>query len=328
MSHFSKLRDLIRQAQLLKKQPAYYARVVLGDLTMLVLSIALLFRLSNPVAQVINAAFLAFVFTQLSFLVHDAGHGAIFDVRWKNLLVGRFDAGLLLGMSFSYWCEDHNRHHRHPNQVAHDPSVNVPVLAFSEEQARSKRGVCRFTAKYQAWLFFPMAMLESLNKRRGVLKFLLRHRHSAELALFACHYVLYFGVLVWALPVPRAILFSIVHQGLYGLYMSLVFAPNHKGMPLLSRNSSLTFLESQTATARNVRIHRRFDFLFGGLNYQIEHHLFPRIPRNKLPEARSIIRQFCLGNGIPYRETGFVETYRDILRHLRIVSRVLNKPRG
>lgn len=324
MASYAELTSLVRQHQLLDKQPNYYARVALGNLSMLALSIAMLFRFPSPTVQVANAVFLAFVFTQLSFLVHDAGHGAIFEARWKNVLAGRFNAGLLLGMSLSYWCDDHNRHHRHPNQIARDPSIRIPLLAFSEEQARRKRGVCRMVVKYQAWLFFPMTLLESINKRRGVLEFLLRQRNAVELALFAGHYVLYFGTLIWVLGFRGALLFFVVHQALYGLYMSTVFAPNHKGMPLVGSELELTFLERQTATARNVRVHRSFDFWFGGLNYQIEHHLFPRIPRNKLPAARQIIRQFCLRKGIPYHETGFVETYRDILRHLWIVSRVLH----
>src|SRR5271165_961892 len=317
MSSYADLAAILRRQQILKKQPAYYARLACGNFVMLALSLVMLLRVQHPVLQAMNAGFLAFVFTQLSFLVHDAGHGAIFAARWKNTWVGRVQAGLLLGMSFSQWCEEHNRHHRNPNQVTRDPSVNIPVLAFSEDQARAKRGICRIVVKYQAWLFFPMTLLESINKRRGVLKFLLRRRNFVELTLFACHYVLYFGVLVLALPWMNAIWFFLLHQGLYGLYMSLVFAPNHKGMPLLASDCDLPFLERQIATARNVRVHRTLDFWFGGLNYQIEHHLFPGIPRNKLPEARHIIRQFCLRSGIPYYETGFVEAYSDILRHLR-----------
>jgi fatty acid desaturase len=323
MSSYANLAAALRQQQILKKQPAYYASLACGNFVMLALSLAVLLRVQHPVAQVINAGFLAFVFTQVSFLVHDAGHGAIFAVRWKNNLVGRFHAGLLLGMSFSQWCEDHNRHHRNPNQLTLDPSVNIPVLAFSEDQARDKRGICRIAVKYQSWLFFPMALLESINKRRGVLTFLVCRRNFAELTLLACHYILYFGVLVLALPWKNAMLFFLLHQGLYGLYMSLVFAPNHIGMPLLASDSKLPFLERQIATARNVRVHRILDYWFGGLNYQIEHHLFPAIPRNKLPEARRIIRQFCMRNGISYHETGLVEAYKDILQHLRDVSSVL-----
>jgi fatty acid desaturase len=323
MASYAELTARIRRQQILKNQPAYYAGITLSTLVLLAVCLLALFRYPNPAAQVVNSAFFAFISTQLSFLVHDAGHGAIFSARWKNVLLGRLNAGLLLGMSFSWWCDDHNRHHRYPNQIGRDPNVAIPVLAFSEEQALEKRGLCRFAVKHQAYLFFPFSLLEAASKRRAALKFLLRRPNFLELIFFLSHYVIYFWLLLRALPLPVAILFAAVSEGLYGLYLSLVFAPNHKAMPILAQDSKLGFLERQIATARNVRVHRALDFLLGGANYQIEHHLFPRVPRNKFPEARNIVQAFCCSHAIPYQEMGFVETYRDVLRHLQHVSRVL-----
>ena len=68
--------------------------------------------------------------------------------------------------------------------------------------------------------------------------------------------------------------------------MGCSFAPNHKGMPVLSAGHTLDFLRKQVLTSRNIRGGWFVDILLGGLNYQIEHHLFPSMPR-PAPAARA-----------------------------------------
>jgi fatty acid desaturase len=144
-----------------------------------------------------------------------------------------------------------------------------------------------------------------------------------EIALLALHYVLYGGLLLVALGPVEGALFVLVHQGLIGLYAGSVFAPNHKGMPVLERQAPVSFLQRQVLTARNVRAHPLTDFWYGGLNYQIEHHLFPTLPRNQLGAAQTIVRAFCAAHHIAYHETGMIASYREILRHFRDVGAVL-----
>ena len=117
----------------------------------------------------------------------------------------------------------------------------------------------------------------------------------------------------------------LVHHMLFGLYMGAVFAPNHKGMLVWQGNGALDRLHQQVLTARNVRAHPVTDFWFGGLNYQIEHHLFPSMPRNQLKAAQATVRAFCQARGIPYHETRVWQAYRDTLRHLHRVSAPLRQ---
>jgi fatty acid desaturase len=125
----------------------------------------------------------------------------------------------------------------------------------------------------------------------------------------------------------QALLFIAVHRGLFGTYMVSIFAPNHKAMPLLERDSKVDFLRRQVLTSRNVIAHPITDFWYGGLNYQIEHHLFPRLPRNKLREAQPIIRGFCLDHSIAYHETSVFQSYKEILQHLHEVGTPLREAR-
>ena len=117
--------------------------------------------------------------------------------------------------------------------------------------------------------------------------------------------------------------FLVVHQAVFGVYLGKTFAPNHKGMP--HPDGTEDFLRRQVLTARNVKAHPFTDFWYGGLNYQIEHHLFPTIPRNKLGEAQTIVKAFCHARSIPYHETGLLQSYRELLQHLHQVSAPLRE---
>jgi fatty acid desaturase len=112
-----------------------------------------------------------------------------------------------------------------------------------------------------------------------------------------------------------------VQQGLFGLYLGSSFAPNHKGMPILSADDHTDFLRRQVKTSRNVRGTWLVDVLLGGLNYQIEHHLFPSMPRIALRRARPIVRAYCQELDIPYVETSLIDSYRQALAHLRTIGR-------
>ena len=141
--------------------------------------------------------------------------------------------------------------------------------------------------------------------RRGVVR-----RQRLGLTLLAVHATVYGVVVLTVLPPLLAVLFVVVHQGLFGVYLGCVFAPNHKGMPTWAKGTKLTFLERQVIGSRNILPGRIAEFMFGGLNYQIEHHLFPTMARANLGAAHDIVRPFCLQQGIPYEEVSVWESYR------------------
>ena len=106
--------------------------------------------------------------------------------------------------------------------------------------------------------------------------------------------------------------------------MASIFAPNHKGMPLAPTSREIGgFLREQVLTSRNIRGNPLIDLVYGGLNYQIEHHLFPSIPRNNSRHIRPIARTYCQRQGIAYWETGLLSSWLEILVHFGAVSRAL-----
>jgi fatty acid desaturase len=151
----------------------------------------------------------------------------------------------------------------------------------------------------------------------------LSHR-PAETALLAVHVIGYLTVLLLVLSPPlKALVFLIVQQGLFGHYLGLSFAPNHKGMPVLTASEESDYLRRQVLTSRNVRGGWLTDFVLGGLNYQIEHHLFPSMPRPSLARAQPLIRTFCQQHGIAYLNTSLLRSYAQALRHLHQVGEPL-----
>ena len=138
--------------------------------------------------------------------------------------------------------------------------------------------------------------------------------------MMAGHIGIYTGLVFFVLASLAGLLFVAVNQLLIGLYLGSTFAPNHKGMLVLDGKTPLDFLRKQVLTSRNVKSNPLNDFLYGGLNYQIEHHLFPSMARNRLKDAQEIVMPFCQEHSISYYETGVVHSQREILQYLHHVS--------
>jgi fatty acid desaturase len=323
-SDYAALLAEIRRAGLLDRRPVYYTVKTAASVALLVAAWAFFVLLGDSWWQVATAAGLAFAFAQFGFLTHDAGHRQIFRSRRANHLIGILTGNLAVGLAFGWWVDKHHRHHAHPNQEGLDPDIGGNNLAYTSSQVRGRRSLGRLLARHQGALFFPMLLLLAVDLRVSSGKALARpgyRRRVPETLLFGLHIAAYLTVVFLVLSPLTALAFIVVHQGLLGLYLGSVFAPNHKGMPILSRDDDSDFLRRQVLTARNVRGGRLIDMLLGGLNYQIEHHLFPSMPRPSLRHAQPLVRAFCDKHDLPYAQTSLVDSYRQALRHLRIVGR-------
>jgi fatty acid desaturase len=321
---YAELRRRIRQEGLMDRRPRYYTIKIIIMAVLLAGGWAAFVALGDSWYQLLVAVYLAGVFGQLGFLGHEAGHRQIFRSRRANNVVGLVHGNLLIGLSFGWWTGKHNRHHAYPNQAGKDPDITILVLAFTPDQARGRRGAARALARYQAYLFFPMLLLEALSMHvislRAVLSGPVRRRWLEGL-LLVLHVAGYLTAVLLVLSWPRALAFIAIQQGLFGLYLGCAFAPNHKGMPVLSEEDSLDFLRQQVLTSRNVSGGRLTETMLGGLNYQIEHHLFPAMPRPALRRCRTVVRAFCAQAGLLYCEKGLVSSYSDVLRHLHAAGR-------
>ena len=295
-------------------------------MAMLALCVGALVLVRNPWLLALDAVFLGLVSGQLGFQLHDAAHRQMFESAGANRLVGLLTGNLILGMSYGWWYEKHNRHHANPNDVDEDPDINSPAIVYSRAQALSRRGLLRKLAAYQAFFFFPLLFLLGFSMHGSSYIHLAgrdaRYRRE-EIALLALHNVLYFGFLLVVLGPVMAVVVIVLHKASGGFYLASVFAPNHKGMPQTDATHRLDFLRSQVLTARNVRASRVKDFWYGSLNYQIEHHLFPTMPRNNLRKAHGLIKDYCAEINVPFYEASMTQSYRELLTFLHDVGRPL-----
>jgi fatty acid desaturase len=323
-SEYAELSRTVQAAGLLRRRPAYYSVKITVNLILMAGGWAVFALLGRSWWQLLVAAFLAVMATQIAFIGHDAGHRQVCRSRRGAELIGRIHGNLLTGLSFGWWTTRHNRHHAHPNTEGRDPDIKSAVLAFTPGQAEVRRGAAGWLARHQAWMFFPMLLLEGINLHAAGIRALGRRRglrtRLAEAALLTVHFGGYLTAVFLVLSPVQAVVFIAVQQAVFGVYMGSSFAPNHKGMPILGRDQKLDYLRIQVLTSRNIRGSWLIDLALGGLNYQIEHHLFPSMPRPALRHAQASVRAFCAERGIPYCETSFAGSYAQVLRHLAAVG--------
>jgi fatty acid desaturase len=320
-SDFAELNRRINAEGLLRRRPGYYAVRLTVVSLMLAGGWLAFFMIGSSWWTLAVAAFLAVAFAQVALVAHDLAHRQVFRTKGPSERVGLVVANLAIGMSYGWWMDKHTRHHNNPNHDDLDPDVAPEILVWSEEDAAGRRGFQAFLTRHQAYLFFPLLALLGISLHKSSIDALrkgnMKHR-GLESVLLGAHIAGYLAVLLLVLSPVQALVFFVVHQALFGVYLGLTFAPNHKGMPHPTGDED--YLRKQVVTARNVRGGLLTDAALGGLNYQIEHHLFPAMPTPNLPKAQPIVQAYCREIGVSYEVTGLVESYGQALRHLHEVG--------
>ena len=305
---------------LLDRRPGYYRVKITLTIFAFFSGWALFVIVGNSWTALAVAPLVGVMFTQLGFIGHDAGHNQIFGTRRRNRMLGLIVGNALIGLSFGWWVPKHNAHHAHPNEMGRDPDIGEGSPVASSGTAGNGRGpVASWLARWQAPLFFPLMVLRSGGMHVLGIKRLARRRDRAaavEASLIVLHAALYLTVVLWVLSPLRALAFIVVQQAVFSVYLGISFAPNHKGMPIIESASEAGFARRQVITARNISGGRLTTFLLGGLNYQVEHHLFPSMPRPNLRLAQGLVRDFCAATDLGYSEESFVESFRQIIQHL------------
>ncbi|MGA8247454.1 MAG: acyl-CoA desaturase [Nocardioides sp.] len=320
---YGELTAEIRTLGLLRSRPLSYAGHFAVVFAALAAVVATMVAFDHSWWLLLLAPVFGVVATQMGFLGHDVGHLQVTRNATRMRILGLVDGNLMGGMSFGWWVSKHNAHHAHPNDLESDPDVRAGALVFDADQALGRRGLAGWTTRHQALLFFPFLLGEAVNlhvaSARELFKAGLRQR-VPEAALMVTHFALYVLLLVTTLTWPQALLFAAVHKGIQGLYLGCSFAPNHKGMPMLDADQAADPLLRQVLTSRNIRGGPFIDTALGGLNYQIEHHLFPSMPRANLRRAQPVVQKFCRDRGIPYLEVGAIASYVAAISHLHTVG--------
>jgi len=327
---YTEVSQVVREMGLLKRSYWFYSAVALALVLALGGLITGFILLGDSWFQLLIAAGLGIVLTQFAFLAHEAGHRQILTTGPASDRLARILAAGIVGISFSWWTTKHTRHHGNPNRVGKDPDIEVDTIRFLEEDAAKVSGFMSFITRRQGWLFFPLLTLEGLNLHVLGMKHLFSRGEVKarwqELTLVTVRFAILLTALFMFLPVGMAFAFLGVQLAVFGVYMGAAFAPNHKGMPIIAADAKLDFFSKQVYTSRNIRGGWWASALMGGLNYQVEHHLFPSMPRPALAKAREIVIEQCKTLNVKYTETSLVESYAIVIAYLNKVGLAARDP--
>jgi fatty acid desaturase len=331
VSLFSEVLKRVRAEGLLEKKPSFYITrfAIISLVSLLTWGAVTFLHLSHSFwwAAIPLVILLGICAAQFGFIGHETAHRQVFKSNKKNDFYGRIIANLFAGLSYGFWMKKHNQHHVTPNQIEKDPDIHIRVLAFRTEDVMEKKAPEKFLTRHQGKLFPFLLLFTGFDLlldsflavgRKASPQNPVQHRASEFIMMLVRQGVpiivfLQFGY--W----QGAVLWVLFMMS-FGLFMGGAFAPNHKGMPLIPKDSKVSFFERQVLTSRNVSPSWLKDNLMGGLNYQVEHHLFPSMPRPALKRAREIVQEFCAEKSIPYTEKGLFESYGIVIQYLSKVG--------
>jgi fatty acid desaturase len=323
-SDYAALLSLVREAGLLQRCLPFYWTLFGILMVASGTVVTVMAMVGDSWWQLPLAALAGLLMAQFGFLAHEASHREIFAGGRANDRAGLFLGAAIVGVSFSWWKTGHVRHHADPNTLSKDPSVRRGAFAFTAEDAAATRGITAWYTRRQAWFLFPLLLLAGVNMQVQSVGAVIRAARTdgrwREASVLIGRDLAYLTVVYLCLPPGKATALVAVQVAVFGIATASAFIPNHVGMPMLPAGSRAGFLLRQIITSRNIGGGAPITALMGGLNFQIEHHLFPSMPRPHLAAASRLVRAYCRDHGISYTVTSLPTAYADVLRYLDAVG--------
>lgn len=245
-----------------------------------------LISFSHPILATV---FIAFGMQQAGWLAHDYGHARGICSRVIGLVLG----GLINAFSPSWWSHKHNMHHVFPNRKGSDSDVHNEPVIFLWPPTKAKDTPFR---RYQHYYYLFAYAFLYVSWRTQSLIFALGSRNYPELILMTLNYM-------WLLYLPPLVSIGSVLLG--GFFVAIVVTANHQTEEMLEPDVTYNYIVDQYRTTRGVHCADPFfEWFFGGMQYQLEHHLLPMVPRYRYPKARVLLREFSEKHGLPFHVNG------------------------
>jgi fatty acid desaturase/predicted heme/steroid binding protein len=344
---YRELRRKILTQGLFNASLPYYAFKIASNLAILYAGCYLAMNFNSLFMRLVGATLVGLFWQQCGWLAHDFLHHQVFKNRVFGDIAGLIIGDLFQGFSVQWWKSKHNSHHAVPNLLASvpgacdgDPDIDtMPFLAWTLKMAEIARDseFGRSMIKYQAFLYFPLLLFARLAWAHQSWVFIWggAGQHSvaaayidrkytqyptAEKVLLVLHYVFFFWVMSH-MPILHAVAFFLWAQMSCGLMLALVFGLGHNGMAVYAADARPDFWKLQVTTTRNVTSNWFSDWFCGGLQYQVEHHLFPSLPRHNLGKVHKMVEQFCKEQGVNYHENDMINGNIEVLQHLAQVTK-------
>lgn len=327
---YADIQQEAREQGLYEANPSPYLSRALCLFLILLLSI-----ISTNV--ILSACLFALFLQQCAFIGHDAGHNSIFKKNRHNNMLGIFVGNLCTGISIGWWKSTHNTHHAATNSLDWDPDIqHAPLLVVDKKYLRDdgiysefhKRTMTvtpfwRKVIQYQHIYFYPLMMVARFNLYFQSFYFVLKKQDNImELVALCCYNA---GLIYMASSkgsMYNGILWLLLSHALAGILhvqiaLSHFFMQSYDGAIHKDTPERECFLRTQIATTTDLHVPEWSSWFHGGLHLQTTHHIFPRIPRDKLLKARSLVLKLCEKNNIQYNSMGWYEANRALVSALK-----------
>jgi fatty acid desaturase len=286
-------------------------------------------------AHLLSAAGMALFWQQLAFVGHDLGHSAVSHSRGTDFFWGGLIGNFLGGIGLSWWKHSHETHHVTCNSIEMDPDIqHLPFLAITDKIFQGRfwstyhlrwfetDALARAMVSYQHWLFYPIMSLARFNLYAQSWILLLARagekvpNPKTEMASLLGFW-LWYGLLLAQLPSwPQRLAYLYLSHALCGV-LHVQITLSHFISDTFHGKSDETWIKHQMLTTTDITCPHYMDWFHGGLQFQLEHHLFPRLPRHHLRIARERVLELSLKHGLPYREVPFLDANRKLVAILR-----------
>mmetsp|Transcript_25830 Transcript_25830/g.35512 ORF Transcript_25830/g.35512 Transcript_25830/m.35512 type:complete len:463 (+) Transcript_25830:102-1490(+) len=343
---YRELRAKLLAMGLFNASPLFYVYKVTSNLLLLAAAAYCAIKSESFAVHMLGAVILGLFWQQCGWLAHDFLHHQVFKNRFYGDVMGLIIGDLFQGFSVQWWKSKHNAHHAVPNLHASvegacdgDPDIDtMPILAWTLKMAETAQNskIGRLLISWQAFFYFPVLLFARMAWAHQSWVFVWGGfgQHSvqgaaidkkkmkyptAEKVLLVLHYVGLFTIMSY-MPLFNAACYFLLAQTSCGLFLATVFGLGHNGMSVYPANQRPDFWKLQVTTTRNVTSNWFVDWFCGGLQYQVDHHLFPMLPRHNLKQVHELVESFCKEQGVTYHEADMWVGTLEVLQHLSKVS--------
>lgn len=268
---------------------------------------------------------LALILAKFAFFGHDAGHASLSKKNGVNRFFGQITMTTVVGLAFHEWSGRHRAHHQFCQFEEKDPDMHVDlVVSLTEHSFANKSGLGRALSRIQMWTMPWLSLFFGQSQRHlsQLGAFRRPRKYYADIIFLILHFLIWFSIPInlLNLSLSQAVLVYTLPLFILGPYLAAIFWVNHIGMPLIQNVDEFSFIEHQVLTSRNIKSHPIVNWIFGGLNRQIEHHLFPKVPSHQLPKLQKIVQTHLVKNQLPYLEVTWPQALLQITRHMKNVT--------
>ena len=321
------MKSELMKARAFESSKLYYAFKVASNAALLAAAVAAIVVLNGMPGAVMGGVVLALFWQQCGWLAYDFLHHQVFTNRFYNNLAGLGIGNVWQGFSTSWWKMKHNHHHAAPNvvhtQAGGDPDIlTMPLLLWSEKiiegDSEELKDLPRFLVRHQKFFYLPLLAAARFSWLLQSLLFQFEPVHQfvgglpmkiAEILTIGIHYIAMVYITLLLETAASRVVFLLISQSLGGLFIAVVFTVGHNAMDIFTSEEmkNTDFVRLQVRSTRDITPTKFNMWFSGGLAYQVEHHIWPTLPRHSLPLASKILRRFCSKYNIPYTAEGLIK---------------------